>query len=778
MFERLVKNNYPYSSLVYQHRMAPSISGPLMPIFYPLLEDAENVRTYPDVKGCKYNLFFKTHHEPETEVNSMSHCNNFEGDFAVELAAYLCKQGYSGEQITLLCTYSAQSAYVRMSVESRFDLTDAPRVENVDNYQGEENDIVILCLVRSYPSETIGFLAVSNRVCVALSRAKIGFYIVGNIDFLANHSRLWAKIDKSLRQNECIGEGFPIVCSIHKSVQPCGSCTSIVSEVFPCGHSAAVACVLYGKRGCTHRCEKILECKHRCANKCGEPCTLKCVQTMERQLACGHRVGVKCSEDVTKYKCRVLSEKLCPRGHSTIVECSMIEAPCKAPCGRPLPCGHLCQSECCECVSRLKCDEHCKAQCGKLLKCGHKCIRRCGEDCEPCLATCLHECQHMCCGEQPTVRKRKCNEACFFCAEICANTCAHRSCPCLCWQPCNVQPCEHKCDKKLPCGHPCAGLCGEICPKLCGRCTPDRWRELFGAAASLDRILQIEGCGCLLLVARADAAIMGQLRLREPLRCPKCLSKLTVKSCFRYAIQLKEEKLANEKAAKFARGLSDCSRYSGIKMTIVERLGTELDQLKGRSYTNPTQSFIQCLMDTLNDMRLQVSSSSFNEVAADVWSRLSLDLADLCTMCRRVAMTKFNSVPKKTPHLHDLFKRYFAEHNDVRASLSSHLMLLVSYVSRNRGDTLSVLIPSLACGVRAVFVRYQVGMLVTGISKRKHDITKTQMDDIKMAVDKALRPAHESKQRMNVVSLMKRLMTIYESFDLAHMVWAELRCLQ
>uniref|UniRef100_A0A0M3HGU9 AAA_12 domain-containing protein n=1 Tax=Ascaris lumbricoides TaxID=6252 RepID=A0A0M3HGU9_ASCLU len=165
MFERLVKNNYPYSSLVYQHRMAPSISGPLMPIFYSLLEDAENVRTYPDVKGCKYNLFFKTHHEPETEVNSMSHCNNFEGDFAVELAAYLCKQGYSGEQITLLCTYSAQSAYVRMSVESRFDLTDTPRVENVDNYQGEENDIVILCLVRSYPSETIGFLAVCSSNC-------------------------------------------------------------------------------------------------------------------------------------------------------------------------------------------------------------------------------------------------------------------------------------------------------------------------------------------------------------------------------------------------------------------------------------------------------------------------------------------------------------------------------------------------------------------------------------------------------------------------------------
>uniref|UniRef100_A0A915BXJ0 NFX1-type zinc finger-containing protein 1 n=1 Tax=Parascaris univalens TaxID=6257 RepID=A0A915BXJ0_PARUN len=848
MFERLVKNNYPYSTLVYQHRMAPSISGPLMPFFYPLLEDAENVKTYPNVKGCKYNLFFKTHREPETQIDSMSHCNNFEGDFAVELAAYLCRQGYSGEQITLLCTYAAQSAYVRMSVENRFDFTDTPRVENVDNYQGEENDIVILCLVRSYPSETIGFLAVSNRVCVALSRAKIGFYIVGNIDFLANHSRLWAKIDKSLRENECIGEGFPIVCSIHKNVQeiydakefkkkspdggctldcsvrlkcghlcgrrchaddqehlkpctqqcnkfldckfqhrckkrcgePCGSCTSIVSEVLPCGHAVAVACVLYGKRGCTCRCEKILKCGHQCANKCGEPCTLKCVQIVERKLACGHRLGLKCYEDTTKYKCRVISEKLCSRGHSTIVECSSIEAPCKAPCGRPLPCGHLCRNECHECASAVKCAEHCKAQCGKLLKCGHKCIRRCGEDCEPCPAACLHECQHMCCGEQSTVaevRKRKCSEACFFCAETCANTCAHRSCPSPCWQPCSVQPCEHACERKLPCRHPCAGLCGEVCPKLCGRCTPERWKELFGTTASSGRILQIESCGCLLLVVKADMAIMRQLHLREPLRCPKCLSKLTVKSCFRYAIQLKKEKLANEKG-KFARGLGDCSGYSGLKKTIIERLRIELDQLEGRSYAYQKQAFIRCLVQTLNNMQSQISLSSFNEVAADVWNRLSLDLVDLCTMCRRVAIAKFKSVPKKTPHLHALFKQYFAEHNDVRASLNSHLMVLVNYVSRNGGDMLSVLIPSLACGVRAVFVKYQVGMLITEISKRGCDITKTQMDDIKVAIDTALKTAGEKKQRMNVVSLMKKLTTIYEGFSLAHIVWAELRCLQ
>jgi superfamily I DNA and/or RNA helicase len=46
------------------------------------------------------------------------------------------------------------------------------RVVNVDNYQGEENDIIILSLVRSNPENQIGYLKISNRVCVALSRAR------------------------------------------------------------------------------------------------------------------------------------------------------------------------------------------------------------------------------------------------------------------------------------------------------------------------------------------------------------------------------------------------------------------------------------------------------------------------------------------------------------------------------------------------------------------------------------------------------------------------------
>ena len=47
------------------------------------------------------------------------------------------------------------------------------RVSSVDNYQGEENDLILLSLVRSNNDNDIGFLKMNNRICVALSRAKV-----------------------------------------------------------------------------------------------------------------------------------------------------------------------------------------------------------------------------------------------------------------------------------------------------------------------------------------------------------------------------------------------------------------------------------------------------------------------------------------------------------------------------------------------------------------------------------------------------------------------------
>jgi superfamily I DNA and/or RNA helicase len=74
---------------------------------------------------------------------------------------------------------------------SSFYLQDV-RTTNVDGYQGRENDIVVLSLVRSNTSDDIGFARVPNRLNVAISRARELLIIFGNIGMFRRHKgQLW-----------------------------------------------------------------------------------------------------------------------------------------------------------------------------------------------------------------------------------------------------------------------------------------------------------------------------------------------------------------------------------------------------------------------------------------------------------------------------------------------------------------------------------------------------------------------------------------------------------
>ena len=77
-----------------------------------------------------------------------------------------------------------------------------------DNYQGEENDIILLSLVRSNADNRIGFLKIHNRICVALSRARCGLFIIGNMKMLAGSDEMWKKINESLVEYRSIDEGL------------------------------------------------------------------------------------------------------------------------------------------------------------------------------------------------------------------------------------------------------------------------------------------------------------------------------------------------------------------------------------------------------------------------------------------------------------------------------------------------------------------------------------------------------------------------------------------
>ncbi|PIC13251.1 hypothetical protein B9Z55_027889 [Caenorhabditis nigoni] len=71
----------------------------------------------------------------------------------------------------------------------------------VDTFQGREGKVVIVSLVRSHrgvPENTaIGFLAVPNRIYVALTRAQHGMYNIGNAPYLSKAGRLWNNLVNS-----------------------------------------------------------------------------------------------------------------------------------------------------------------------------------------------------------------------------------------------------------------------------------------------------------------------------------------------------------------------------------------------------------------------------------------------------------------------------------------------------------------------------------------------------------------------------------------------------
>lgn len=89
------------------------------------------------------------------------------------------------------------------------------RVTTVDNFQGEENKIILLSLVRNNGEGNVGFLKQENRVCVALSRAKEGLYIMGNINDLLVKNDIWPKIKGILDDEKAIGDVLELRCQVH-----------------------------------------------------------------------------------------------------------------------------------------------------------------------------------------------------------------------------------------------------------------------------------------------------------------------------------------------------------------------------------------------------------------------------------------------------------------------------------------------------------------------------------------------------------------------------------
>ena len=523
LFERMVYVGIQCEMLNVQHRMRPEIAT-LMKHIYDDLENHESVEKYEDIKGMKKNMFFINHKYMEESSNqSHSHVNEHEAKFLVALCRYLLQQGYKADQITLLTTYTRQMYAIRDCLQEEDAIRESLRAENdpsvgcvrvttVDNFQGEENDIILLSLVRSNKDEEVGFIKIVNRACVALSRARKGFYCIGNFGLLLKHSDIWKKIVTDLKASSSIGNVLPVVCQIHNdeiSVKtaedfntkvPKGGCQRPCAVRLKCGHACTLECHPCDRDHVEFRCQKPCRnkrarCDHTCPKRCWEVCEqnceikvekqlpicghtmlvrcdtnperIKCQKRCEKDLPCGHRCQRKCRESCTK-KCHEIVKKtdwLC--GHLASIACSATPNDCSHPCEATLECGHTCSGTCGECrMGRIH--KRCKEHCGRVLICSHSCMSYCKESCPPCSAKCENLCGHSECPE-------KCGEPCTPCHEECLWNCPHHACAKKCSEMCERPRCNEPCNQVLSCGHDCCGLCKEEC--ICAECTPVR--EIF-----------------------------------------------------------------------------------------------------------------------------------------------------------------------------------------------------------------------------------------------------------------------------------------------------------
>lgn len=91
--------------------------------------------------------------------------------------------GYPSEKITILTTYNGQKHLIRDVLRKRCANSDwmaqPSKITTVDKYQGQQNDFIILSLVRT---RNIGHLRDVRRLVVALSRARLGLYILGRVN--------------------------------------------------------------------------------------------------------------------------------------------------------------------------------------------------------------------------------------------------------------------------------------------------------------------------------------------------------------------------------------------------------------------------------------------------------------------------------------------------------------------------------------------------------------------------------------------------------------------
>lgn len=205
-FERAFNSQYGNqvnASLLTQYRMAEPIGRLVSEIFYKgnLLTgrlttpdiyttapiSLINPVTWLDTAEAKVRAY---HNERDG-----SFYNDFEVNQIISILEEIAKNSEFFDQLSalsngeaaigIICMYAEQKRLLRQKFSQKSwpdGFKDMVKIDTVDSYQGKENRIIILSLTRSDAQHSPGFLRLSNRINVAMSRAMDRLLIVGNAE--------------------------------------------------------------------------------------------------------------------------------------------------------------------------------------------------------------------------------------------------------------------------------------------------------------------------------------------------------------------------------------------------------------------------------------------------------------------------------------------------------------------------------------------------------------------------------------------------------------------
>lgn len=170
ILQTAVESGCPSTLLDVQYRMRPSIAAFSGGYFYegrlqtaPHLSDTDVHVTFIDTAGSGFA------EQPGAEGTSLS--NPGELDIVRQLIE---REGGDMGSIAFISPYAGQVAAAREVLPQNV------RISTVDSFQGQEEQTVIVSLVRSNDEGVIGFLKDHRRMNVALTRARDRLFVIGD----------------------------------------------------------------------------------------------------------------------------------------------------------------------------------------------------------------------------------------------------------------------------------------------------------------------------------------------------------------------------------------------------------------------------------------------------------------------------------------------------------------------------------------------------------------------------------------------------------------------